>query len=370
MKSLDALFEIKDAYCDTEPCREIFFKAMKEAFAYHFERSSVYREICKNEGFTPMDLTDESKLSKIPHIMVNAFKWHTFKSIQEEEIAYEFTSSGTSGQKSHILWDEGSHQRQGLMRERMMETLGLISRVPVNYLIFAYAPEVSESKGAAYANQMYATFAPAKGKAFAIRPDARGLPFFDVDSVVKVLGGYERERIPVRMIGFPAFIHETMLHLKERGLTLRLPKESLVITAGGWKDKEDKKIPLEEFRRELKETFGIGEDRLRDVYGFVEHGVPYITCAKGHFHVPVYARAFARKPGTLERLGYGEKGLLHVISPYNLAQPALSILSTDYVVIQKDCGCGITTDYLELMGRAGVKKHQGCAITATELLTR
>lgn len=117
-------------------------------------------------------------------------------------------------------------------------------------------------------------------------------------------------------------------------------------------------------------VFGIGAGCLRDIYGFVEHGVPYITCSRGHFHVPIYARAFARRPGTLECLAYGEKGLLHVVSPYNLAQPALSVLSTDYVKIHRGCGCGIETDYLELLGRAGVKKHQGCAITATELLNR
>ncbi|NOY23296.1 MAG: acyl-protein synthetase [Acidobacteria bacterium] len=370
MDFLDRLFEIEDAFCATKECRETFLGAVREALRFHYENCSAYGRLCDNGGFNPEELKSEEDFPRIPHIMVNAFKWYTLQSVPDDEIAFEFTSSGTSGQKSHILWDEESKRRQSMMREKIMKSLGLVSENKVNYLVFAYSPEVSGKKGAAYAQQMYTTFAPAAEKFFAIRADGSGVPFFDVEGAIEKLNEFASSDIPARLIGFPAFIHETLEEMKGKGIKLALPAESLVITAGGWKDKEEKKIPIEVFREELSGLLGIGEDRMRDVYGFVEHGVPYVTCSKGHFHVPIYSRAYARKPGSLEVLDYGEKGLLHVISPYNLAQPALSVLSTDYVRIRKGCGCGIETDYIELAGRAGVKKHQGCAITATELLKK
>ncbi len=370
MKYLQKLFEIENAYCNTDECNEIFFYAIKEAFQFHYSNCETYRKICEMEDFTPDNLQSHSDIPHIPHIMVNAFKWYTLKSMPDEKITFEFTSSGTSGQKSHILWDEESKKRQTLMRENIMKTLGLVSHEEVNYLIFAYAPEVSEKKGAAYAHQMYSTFAPAKEKFFAIRGNKYGMPFFDGEGVINKLLEYSKDEIPIRIIGFPAFIHEALTTMKERNIRLKFHEESLIITAGGWKDKEEKKIPIEVFKEEIETYLGIPGSRLRDIYGFVEHGVPYITCSKGHFHIPIYSRAFARKPGSLELLPPGEKGLLHVITPYNLAQPSLSVLSTDYVKIHKNCGCGIETDYIELLGRAGVKKHHGCALTATELLKK
>ncbi len=177
-----------------------------------------------------------------------------------------------------------------------------------------------------------------------------------------------KDSIPLRIVGFPAFIYDTLLYMKAQNIRFQFQEKSLIIIAGGWKTAEAKSIPFDEFATLTKDFLGIDESRIRDVYGFVEHGVPYITCEHHHFHVPVYSRAFVRKPGTLEVLPEGEKGLLQVISPYNYAQPALSILSTDYAVIHSHCPCGRNGQYIELKGRAGLKKHEGCAITATELL--
>ena len=62
--------------------------------------------------------------------------------------------------------------------------------------------------------------------------------------------------------------------------------------------------------------------------------------------------------------------MLQVLSPYNWAQPGLSILATDYARVARGCSCGRRTPYLVTPGRAGVRKHQGCALTASELLMK
>ncbi len=370
MHYLNKLFEIEDAYCVSDECLHTQFMAMKEVFEFHYENNEIYRKICDDAGFGPPDLKTPEDVRYIPHLMVNVLKWHTLQTLPDDQIAFEFTSSGTSGQKSHVLCDAASKERQNIMRERIVKAVGIPSDTPVNYIVFSYDPAIAGNRGAAYTHNMYTTFAPAKNKFFAIHADARGMAEFDAEGVLKRLEDYAKDKgTPVRFVGFPAFMHEIALLMKEKGTSFDFNhKDSMVITGGGWKDKEEKSIPFEAFKREINETVGIPMDNFRDLYGFVEHGVPYLTCSQGHFHVPIFARAYVRKPGNLEFLDYNEKGLLHLLSPYNLAQPTISILSTDYAELRTDCACGIQTPYIKLSGRAGKQKHKGCAITAAELL--
>jgi phenylacetate-coenzyme A ligase PaaK-like adenylate-forming protein len=368
VKQIEKLFEIEDALNHTPESNQLFFEAMVEAFSHHYRNSSIYRNICDNENFDIDSIKSYDELYKIPHIIVDAFKWHDLLSIDKSEIVATFTSSGTSGQKSHISWDEASKNRQDAMRRAIIRSYHLISDEPVNYIIFAHSPRVSEGKGAAHAHQMYSTFAPAHKKVFAIDADENGEAYFSQKQSTDYMEEFAKDAMPLRVIGFPAFIYDTLLYMREHDIRLSFPKESLIIIAGGWKSAQNRAIPFDEFCSLTEEFLGIDSSQIRDVYGFVEHGVPYITCSHNHFHIPIYSKAYARRPGTLEVLPHGQKGLLQVLTPYNYAQPNLSILATDYAIIHSDCPCGIEGEYIELKGRAGLKKHEGCAISATELL--
>ncbi|MCC7439990.1 MAG: hypothetical protein IT285_00055 [Bdellovibrionales bacterium] len=142
---------------------------------------------------------------------------------------------------------------------------------------------------------------------------------------------------------------------------------SLMMTGGGWKAAEDKKVTREEFRRRVSEFFGIPDAMLRDGYGMAEHSAPYMECSHHRFHIPVYNRVIARDPVTLNALPAGEPGLLELICPYNTQMPNLAILSTDIGKVDSEpCGCGVAAPTFTLMGRAGLTKHKGCAITASE----
>jgi len=368
MRYIDKLFEVEDALNHTQKSENLFFEAMKEATLHHYKHNKIYKNICDNDNFNFNDVQTINDLYKIPHIIADAFKWHDLLSVDKKDIVATYTSSGTSGQKSHISWDQESKERQDKMRENIMKTYGLISNEEVNYLIFAYSPAVSEGKGAAHAHQMYSTFAPAKKKIFAIDADENGKASFSEDRCVEFFKMFAKENNALRIIGFPAFIYETLLYMKKKEIRFNFPSQSLIILAGGWKSAENKAISFSEFAALTKEYLGIDSLQIRDIYGFVEHGVPYVTCQYNHFHVPIYSKVFIRKPGTLELLNDGEKGLLHVMSPYNYAQPAHSILATDYAITYSDCPCGIKGKYIVLKGRAGLKKHEGCAISATELI--
>lgn len=368
-ESLQALFNL-DALSAGDEADRHFLSAVQAAFSWHNERCDIYRTLCQQAGFTLEQLRTPADLPNIPWLMVNVFKRYHLSSVAESEIVATFTSSGTTGQSSHIAWDKGSMARQDAMRSNIMHSLGLVAQQAVNYLIFAYAPDVAGSKGAAHAQSRYASFAPAADTFYAIHADSHGQPTFDLLECLEQLSRFRESGLPLRVIGFPAFAWRLLQELERRDQSMHFPADSLFILAGGWKGAQNEAVPKDVFNRIVEQRLGISQARIRDVFGFVEHGVPYISCEAGRFHVPVYARAFVRRPGTLALLPEGESGLLQVISPYNLAQPALSVLATDYVIVGRDCPCGRPTATLEIVGRAGLAKHQGCAITAAELLKK
>ena len=75
---------------------------------------------------------------------------------------------------------------------------------------------------------------------------------------------------------------------------------------------------------------------------------------------------------TLEPLPYGKAGFANFITPHLLSVPAVSVLMGDMAVLHPacECGCGIKTPFMEIIGRAGTSKAKSCAITASELLKR
>lgn len=73
---------------------------------------------------------------------------------------------------------------------------------------------------------------------------------------------------------------------------------------------------------------------------------------------------------TLEPVGYDQPGFLSFISPLVSSMPISSIVMGDMAVLRdgRDCGCGITTPYFEVLGRAGTSKGKSCAMTAAEFM--
>ena len=154
------------------------------------------------------------------------------------------------------------------------------------------------------------------------------------------------------------------------GLKAKVHPDSFVIAGGGWKNHAGKPMTQKEFAAELERRLGLPRTNVRDLYGMVEHGIPYCSCPEGHHHVPSFARVAVRHPVTMERLPYGEEGLLQLIAPWNVAQPHCSVLSTDLVTVREGCPCGMPGEYIASIRRGGNTKHKGCALAAQEILDR
>jgi phenylacetate-coenzyme A ligase PaaK-like adenylate-forming protein len=365
----ERLFTIRDAFDYSDENRKLFAEAMREMVDMHCSHSRVFEGLCRLDGYTSDMLHDDNDALNIPHIIVSAFKEMRLLSVPEEEIVTTFTSSGTSGHVSQINWDMCSQERQLFMRDTTVETFGLAEYDrEVNYLCFSYDPGSSGSKGAAQTHRGYMKYAHPREIVYAISSDKNGTPVFRKDECIAALDRFAKSGLPLRVTGFPAFGYVTMRALEEMGKSYTFPAGSLMFSGGGWKLHTGEAVPFDEYAALANRTLGISRDRIRDIYGMVEHGVPYLTCEHGMFHVPIWSRVCAVNPGDCRILPDGEVGLLKFVTPYITSSPAISVLSTDLGEVRRECRCGRRGGVIILHGRGGVKKYDGCAISAAQLL--
>ncbi|WP_336047948.1 LuxE/PaaK family acyltransferase [Streptomyces sp. CA2R101] len=361
------LCDLPDPFITGEHIDSLFVAAMREITTWHIGRSRFYRGLWNSTGQPTIRSVQD--LRHLPYVHVNLFKRHALGSIPAADIALRLTSSGTGGERTEIgfdTWSLGSAQR---MDAWTMKTLGLIDTDrPANYLVCGYEPAPCLAVGAAHGLNELCDFTPVASAVHALRNTGDGHEFNPVGAVDALVDFAGRDE-PVRLVGFPAFIHAILERMRTMGMPpLHLPQGSLVLTGGGWKGHADRAIGKPALREAISKQLGIPADRIRDCYGSVEHCLPYIECADHHFHVPVWSRCLVRDVRTLEPLPYGMPGYLQFVAPYITALPAHSILMADLGTLHQPGACAIETPWFEVHGRAGVRRNRSCAVAAADLL--
>jgi phenylacetate-coenzyme A ligase PaaK-like adenylate-forming protein len=372
LASVQRLCELSDPFAHGPARDELYVRAMLESVAWHRGRSDFYNKHAVANGFKPDEIRTVADCARIPFVLANFFKSHEVLSIPKEEVFAHFTSSGTTGQKSQIFFDQWSMRSGQRMLDWIFERSGW--NTPgrrTNYLLYSYETEPDSKLGTAYTDHFLCKYAPAADIFLALRRNGTGGHDFDVFGCIERLKRYEREGLPVRIFGFPAFLYFTLKRMRDLGVPdLKLSPESLVFLGGGWKGNADQAIAKTELYAQIHRQLGIPDERLRDGFGSVEHPIPYVECARHQFHVPVWSQVFIRDVRTLEVLDFGKQGFLHFTSPFITSMPAHSVLMGDLASLfpGRDCGCGLDAPYFVVHGRAGTSKNKSCAIAAAELL--
>ena len=368
--AVDVLFETP-AFEYSPRTSRAFCAAMRAALDFQGKRATVLKALYKAEGFLPASVKTERDIKDIPFIFVAALKERDLTTLPYSKIALELKSSGTSGQRSRMQLDRGSLMRVRRMAWKVFEGLGLTDLARAHdYICFTYDPEVARDLGTAWTDKLLTGFTK-KGEIFYTFRWSREKKdfYFDIDGAVDALKRFEDAGSLVRLVGFPAFALKLTDEFRKRyGRFPKLNPGSSVVTGGGWKTLADEAVDKKVYRKILADNLGIPVENVRDLFGMVEHGVPYVDCRLGNFHVPNYGRIIARHPGTLEPLGFNKPGLLQFITPYLTSYPSLSVLSSDFGLVREKCSCGLPGPVLEIRGRAGVKKLKGCAISAATML--
>ena len=365
MSYIDQLFSYKNIY-DQAGSEHLFVAAMKESLQHHGSNTVFWKDALLHLN----QFKSTEDLYAIAPIPSDVFKRNEVLSVPKENIVLHATSSGTSGQKSQIFLDQKTLDLGVKMIIKSMRYHGLFSLLPTNYIILGYEPGPENAMGNTKVADGMRRFAPALNTKYAIRAIGNSYET-DLIGVLETLKKYEKMHLPVRLLGFPVYLNRLLDVMDEMGMpSLKLSKKSVVLTGGGWKQFAGSEIPKAELRERVFTRLRIPKENIRDFYSAVEHSVAYPECRNHHMHVPIWSRVVIRDVKTLKPLGYDQPGFLNFISPLVQSMPLSSVMMKDIAVLRegRSCGCGISTPYFEVLGRAGVTQSKTCAITAGELI--
>ncbi len=371
LASVQQLCEYDVPYASGPELDLLFVKAFQEILRWHAEHNTFYQTLLEREGFVPETIQTIDDLHRLPFIHANFFKLHETVSVDRETITEHLTSSGTSGQKSQMFFDEWSILSGRRMVDFIYDHNGFNTpEQEANFLLLAYEPHEGFKVGTTNTNIFLTSFARPGEIFFALRATGGGHEF-DRFGTVERLEKFADQNLPVRIHGFPSFMYFTLKQMEEMDISLRLHPESLVMFGGGWKGYGDQQIPKEQLYNLINERLGIPLARIRDAYGSVEHSIPYIECSHHRLHVPVWSRLFVRDVKTLAVVDYGEAGFMNFVTPYITSVPAVSVMMGDMGVPHPPgCPCGARTPWFEVLGRAGLSRNKSCAVSASELLKK
>jgi phenylacetate-coenzyme A ligase PaaK-like adenylate-forming protein len=370
--NIQKLCEISNPYQVTEESETLFVKAMRENIDWHKAGNRFYRRLTETRNFNADQLKTVEDCANIPFVLANFFKAHEELSVPRDKITVHLTSSGTLGQKSQMFFDDWSLMAPQQMIDYIFEYNGwMAANTPTNYLLYSYQTEADSKLGTSYTDNFLCKYAPVNQVFYALRRTGSGAHEFDLFGCIEKLKEFEKEGKPVRIFGFPAFLHFTLERMQVLELPpLNLSPESFVFLGGGWKGNADKAIDKLDLYRSVTKQLGIPDKRIRDGFGSVEHCIPYIECEHHQFHVPIWSKVFIRDVKTLAPLANGEKGFLHFVSPYITSVPASSVLMGDLASLhaENECQCEIKTPFFVVHGRAGLSKNKSCAVAAAEMI--
>lgn len=346
-----------------------FLQACRDNAAYHIAHCPGYAAICEHLGFSPEQLQATDDLAKIPVLTTLFFKRKALFSMPEWRMAMKVTSSGTSGRFSRIGFDWGCILAEAPMVVRLGFRHGLVSPMPAHCVVLGYRPRKGNHTGVTRTMFGLTHFSPPLSRTYALdMVDGAYVP--DLDGVAKALKRFGKSKFPTRVIGFPSYLWFGLKRMEELGLNVRLPKGSRIILAGGWKQHYAQEVDKHTLYDLAEKILGIPEENINELFGAVEHPIFYNACPRHHFHIPIYGRVIIRDPDTLEPLPMGRVGLVNLISPLMTATPTLSVMTDDlgYLTPGPECGCGIQSPYLTILGRVGMGDITTCAAGAAELL--
>ena len=363
------LFFSKEPY-DLEQTNALFARAMRDNCKFHYDNCKEYKEILDHFAFSPDDVKTYDDVFSIPVLPTAVFKNHHLFSMPESRMLAKATSSGTKGKFSRIGFETSGLLCAVKMVLKVVRRRKLLTIKPANYIVMGYQPHKS-NQTAVTKNTFWTTLlAPALSRTYAIKWQENGYQV-DLDGVIDAILKKGSAGVPLRFIGFPSYTYFVMKLMEERGQSIKLKPGSKIMLGGGWKQFYTEQVDKQTFYDLAQRVLGVPEEDVIEFFGAVEHPILYCDCKKHHFHIPVYSRVAIRDVQTLEPLGMNRVGLVNLITPMVKATPILSVMTDDLGVIRdgSNCGCGITSPYLEIIGRVGMKDIKTCAAGAAELMS-
>lgn len=362
------LFTTKNPY-DLPGTEGEFLRAMALNAEFHINNCPEYARICRQEGFSPKRLSAAEDLKHIPPIPTLYFKRNNLYSMPDSRFMVHATSTGTGGKRSETRFELRALLNGARMVFNTTRFHGLLSPVPVNYVILGYKATRKNQMGVAKTALLSTFYAPALSRTYALKETGGGYEP-DFEDVCKALEKCAKSLFPTRFMAFPSYTLFLLREMERLGMRLRLRPRSRFLLGGGWKQFYAEEIDRHELYALIGDRLGIPETNCTELFGAAEHPVLYCDCPNHHFHVPIYSRVLIRDVATLEPLPYGRAGLANFMTPMLESMPLLSIMTDDLCVLRdgNTCGCGIRSPFFEILGRVGVADIKTCTAGAEDIL--
>lgn len=369
LKLREDLFGYKDIFCPSNETDRTFLLSLQDSILYHQSKNDFYRKFLNYNNFKISDIKNINDIVNIPVIHAFLFKTRDVFTIKRKNCILTRTSSGTTGQKSIMMFDKKTLFSNYQIITNLVNYFNLYDSEKVNYILLSPEYDKESVLGSTNSVNTLIKLAPCNHIFCAILKKNN----FDILGTIRALKAFSKENLPVRILGFPQFLNEVLEKMDEISeQPIKLHPHSMVLSGGGWKNYDDKRIDKFEFYKKINLKLGIPLERCRDIYSSAEHPLPYIECKNHHFHEPIYSRIIIRDVKTLRPLEHGKPGFINFISPYLLSAPANSIIMPDLAVKYpaEKCSCGIKTPFFDILGRSGINKSRSCAISILEILER
>lgn len=346
-----------------EEGREIRHKLLRDAFEFHYNHNTYYRNICEAKEIKPEYIGNYQDLKLIPLIPPKMFKQadsEPLLSVPLEEIELEFRSSGTTGTTSVSGRDRITTSRGALGSLAMYREFFQLSSGAGLFLCPSPAemPQLGMAKALSVLKALL---------------DEQGYPvegyIFRPEEAVSLLQEWQGKHTR-HIIGPPFLIYRLIEYLEKNSLHILLDQGSKLITLGGWKRFSGEQIPRERFDRLVIDRLGIAEHQIRDMYGTMEVNMLAVECDHHRKHVPPWCYISLRDADDFDQeVGVGKIGVVGILDSACHSYPGF-ILTEDVGRILRDgtCKCGRVGQVLEHERRLEGAELDRCALVLERYL--
>ncbi|HWU89992.1 MAG TPA: hypothetical protein VN253_22170 [Kofleriaceae bacterium] len=322
--AVDRLLALPDPYAAITPADDALFEAaMAECDAHHLARNPRYAQLWHG--------------GERPLLPVGLFK-RTDLATPVDGDGMWLTSSGTSsGTVTRVFFDRASMARiQRSMRQIFVHARFVDPR-PSNFLLLSPDPASGEHPGYATWFEKLTCCAPVHERVFAV--DAAGR--FQPELALATLRRWAEGTVPVFLFGRTVFFEQLAAN---GGAQIRQRASVRGLTGGDWHGVV-KQLERGEILKRLDALLRPPSLDLRDLFGLTEHPLHYISCTRGRFHVPKYARAqIVDETGA--PAAPGAPGLIRLSCPLFASLPSHDLLTEDRGTWGEGCPCGEPLPYI------------------------
>jgi phenylacetate-coenzyme A ligase PaaK-like adenylate-forming protein len=365
------------------------FKAIKESLNHHYGKSQFYNQLCKEYEFAPDDVKTTKDLEKIPMLPDTFFKeypaehpkeifeWLT--KISTVELGnYDYNgkdlmgflrwaegrleglvnhSSGTTGHYSFMFRDKVTFHRFYYALVNTLVDLCPPKNDP--HFVFPGSPNtfltigkwigeiskvfsepkrhfLTEREISMSISRLMSTGHAKSLKEKMILKALKKAMIKGEEKMMTLLENLNKTGEQLYIISPPFQLYSIMLKMKERGIKLNLGEsDSFLITGGGWKIFESRKISEQEFALMVEATLGISPERYTDLYGMSEMNGGAISCEGRYKHLLPWVHPMVLDDNR-GHLGYDEWGRFAFLDPVANSYPGY-IITGDRVKLLERC---------------------------------